>query len=99
MTPVDHLAAIVDGLPDGAVVTIRADWVRALLAAQPPVAPPVPVDLTIADAARALGRSPQRVRDWYRMGRFPNAWLLGREIRIPRADIEAVGCAAKGRDA
>lgn len=91
MSPADHLAAIVDGLPDGAVVTVRADWVRALLLAPLQPVSPVEVDLTVTQAAAALRRSPQRIRDWYRMGRFPHAWTLGREIRIPRADVEALG--------
>jgi excisionase family DNA binding protein len=91
----DHLSALVDGLPSGAVVTVRADWIRELLTVSTlsASAPAVELDLTIPEAAALLHRSPQRVRDWVREGRFPHAWRMGREIRIPRADVEALGCA------
>jgi excisionase family DNA binding protein len=44
---------------------------------------------SVRELAEYLGRSPSTIRDWLRRGEFPGAYKLGREWRIPKADVEA----------
>lgn len=99
MTARDHLEALVTGLPDGTVVTVRADWIKELLSAPESAerATEAPsLDLTVEEVAAAFQCTPQCIRNWLREGRFPRAWHLGREWRIPRADVVALGCREVG---
>jgi len=49
-------------------------------------------ELSVSQVARWLGVSEERVRQFLRQGRLPNAWRLGRRgwWRIPEADVEAL---------
>jgi len=56
--------------------------------------------MSVSEVARWLGVSEERIRQFLRQGRLPNAWRRGRRgwWRIPRADVEAlVAQRSKGR--
>lgn len=72
-----------------AEAVIPARVVLARLPVDDTPAPPEVADPTIEDVARELGRAPSTVRGWRLAGEFPGAYQLGREWRIPRADIRA----------
>lgn len=70
-------------LPDDALVPVQ--WVRALARAE---GPEQLVDLTVAQVARELGRSPATIRGWCGSGRIQEAYRLrGREWRIPHSAL------------
>ncbi len=76
----DRLRRIVTALPEQASVTLPVlvvkEWLD--LEADDPLA-----DLTVADVAEQLGRSPGTVRDWIRRGEL-EAYQLGKEYRVTR---------------
>ncbi len=76
----DRLRRIVTALPEEASVTLPVLLVKEWLEmeADDPLA-----DLTVADVARQLRRSPGTVRDWIRRGDL-EAYQLGKEYRITR---------------
>ncbi len=76
----DRLRRIVTALPEQASVTLPVLLVKEWLEveADDPLA-----DLTVADVALQLGRSPGTVRDWIRRGDL-EAYQLGKEYRITR---------------
>ncbi len=76
----DRLRQIVIALPDEASVTLPVVVVKEWLEveADDPLA-----DLTVADVARQLGRSPGTVRDWIRRGDL-EAYESGKEYRVTR---------------
>jgi excisionase family DNA binding protein len=77
MLPVSSLAALLDEVE--AETAGREDGTAAPLA-----------DLTAADVARALGRSPSTVRGWLEAGEIPGAFRFNnREWRISRSDFAA----------
>ena len=76
----DRLRRIVTALPEQASVTLPVVLVKEWLdlEADDPLA-----DLTVADVALQLGRSPGTVRDWIRRGEL-EAYQLGKEYRVTR---------------
>lgn len=72
-----------------AEATIPARVVLAHLPAEDSPNPTGLADPTIEEVARELGRAPSTVRGWRLAGEFPGAYQLGREWRIPRADVRA----------
>ncbi len=76
----DRLRRIVTALPDQASVTLPVSLVKEWLEmeADDPLE-----DLTVADVARQLRRSPGTVRDWIRRGEL-EAYQLGKEYRVTR---------------
>ena len=76
----DRLRQIVTALPEQASVTLPVLLVKEWLEveADDPLA-----DLTVADVAEQLGRSPGTVRDWIRRGEL-EAYQLGKEYRVTR---------------
>ena len=79
----DRLRRIVTALPEQASVTLPVRVVKEWLEvdAEDPLA-----DLTAADVALQLGRSPGTVRDWIRRGEL-EAYRLGKEYRVTRAAL------------
>ncbi len=75
-----RLREIVTALPEQASVTLPVVLVKEWLdlEADDPLA-----DLTVADVALQLGRSPGTVRDWIRRGEL-KAYQLGKEYRVTR---------------
>ena len=74
----DRLRQIVTALPEQANVTLPVVLVKEWLEveADDPLA-----DLTVADVAEQLGRSPGTIRDWIRRGEL-KAYQLGKEYRV-----------------
>lgn len=92
----EHLRALVDASPEGAMLSVPRAWLVALLGdAEPGVGP---VDLTVTDLAERFDRSPSTVRGWVEVGKFPGAYRLqGREWRVPAAGLAAFEEAERGR--
>ena len=76
----DRLRQIVTALPNHASVVLPVPVVKEWLEleADDPLA-----DLTVAEVAEQLGRSPGTVRDWIRRGEL-EAYQLGKEYRVTR---------------
>ncbi len=76
----DRLRQIVIALPDEASVTLPVVVVREWLDmdGEDPLG-----DLTVADVAEQLRRSPGTVREWIRRGEL-EAYQLGKEYRVTR---------------
>ena len=67
-------------------VTFPAPWLRAALE----VEPPVPMDLTCAQAGVLLNRAESTIRGWCQSGAIPGSYRMrGREWRIPTASLRA----------
>ena len=93
MTPGARLAALLEELPDGAM--LPASWIRERLAEEPREAgasgpgDTLPCDLTVKQLGAAFGKSASTARLWCERGQVPGAWKLnGREWRIPAASVE-----------
>ncbi len=84
----DALSKLLDLLPDDALVPVR--WLRAQLR-HPDVATDDGVaDLSCADVAMMLGRTPGTIRGWCQRGEIAGAYRLNeREWRIPRPSLRA----------
>ena len=83
-----ELAKLLVHLPDDALVPVG--WLRAQLR-RPDVGQDDGVgDLSCADVAKMLGRTPGTIRGWCHRGEIAGAGRLnGREWRIPRASLRA----------
>src|SRR4051812_42516508 len=53
-------------------------------------------DPTVETIAARYGRAASTVRGWCEAGRFPGAYKLGREWRIPAAGVSAFEAALRG---
>ncbi len=76
----DRLRQIVTALPEQASVTLPVVVVKEWLDLE--VDDPL-ADLTVADVAEQLRRSPGTIRDWIRRGEL-KAYQLGKEYRVTR---------------
>lgn len=84
------LRELVDGVPPGFTVSVRADWIKELVADLPEPEPGVEIDLTAEEVGRLLGRDPKTIASWCRMGTLEGAYRLNdREWRIPRPALTA----------
>ncbi len=85
----DRLRTLADALPDGAAVTLPVSLIRSWLVQSVPADPDHHADMTVADVAAMLDRSPQTVRAWIRHGDLDAYRLRGREYRVTRGALEA----------
>lgn len=84
------LRALIQGLPPGAIVTVRAEWIAELVADLSVPETGAEVDLTAGEVGRLLGRDEKTVAGWCRAGAIEGAYKLrGREWRVPRASLRA----------
>lgn len=84
------LRELVDGVPPGSTVSVRADWIAELVADLPEPEPGVEIDLTAEEVGRLMGRDPKTVAAWCRSGRLEGAYRFNdREWRIPRRALAA----------
>lgn len=84
------LRALIDGLPPGAIIPVRAEWIAELVADVPVTQAAMEVDLTATEVARLMGRDEKTVAGWCRAGVIEGAYKLrGREWRVPRAALRA----------
>ncbi len=81
MTLEDRLGQMVTGLPNEASIMLPVAVVRGWLDGE---ADDFIADLTVAQVAAQVGRSPGRVREWIRSGELDAYWL-GKEYRTTRA--------------
>jgi len=77
----DRLELLIDGMPKDSAVTLTVEQLQEWLGATDQAAE---VDLTVADIAAQLERSPVTVRAWIRTGDLRAYSFRGREYRITR---------------
>jgi hypothetical protein len=95
---VNGLRAYAASLPPGTAVPVAREVLLELLEARadPPASA---ADPTVEVIATRYGRVPSTVRGWCELGRFPGAYKLSREWRIPAAAVEAFDAALRARPA
>lgn len=90
LTVEDRLRTLADLLPDGAAVTLPVSLIRSWLIQSGSADPHNDkADMTVAEVASLLSRSPQTVRTWIRQGDLDAYKLRGREYRVTRGALEA----------
>lgn len=93
MTAEQRFSRILELLPDGATITLTRADLQAILAGSAAETASTPEFhrsdwLTPEQVARAIGRSPSRVRDLRKDGHFCNAEWNGKEYMTPPSDVE-----------
>ena len=93
MTAEQRFTRILELLPDGASITLTRADLQAILGhstAEPASTPDFHRSdwLTPEQVAKAIGRSPSRVRDLRGDGHFSNAEWNGKEFVTPPSDVE-----------
>ena len=78
---IDHLKAIINGLPEGGSVSLPVTWLRDLLDAEGD-SPGMGRLLTLEEAGEIVRRSPSTVRTWLNTSRLDGFKLNGRAWRI-----------------
>jgi excisionase family DNA binding protein len=90
VTVEDRLRTLADALPDGAAVTLPVSLIWAWLIHSGSANPHNnEADMTVAEVASLLSRSPQTVRTWIRRGNLDAYKLRGKEYRVTRDALEA----------
>lgn len=89
MTLAERLRRAVEGLPEGASITLPVGVVRDWLEEREDDAEDNRLgDLTVPELAEELDRAESTVRGWLNAGRIDQAYKLnGREWRVPRAAV------------
>ena len=81
----DRLARMIDGMPDGASITLPVDTVRDWLNDN---GSGLDQDLTVEEVGKFFDRSPVTIRAWIRAGRLEAYHFRGNEYRITHAALE-----------
>ncbi len=81
----DRLARMIDGMPDGASITLPVDAVREWLNEN---GSGLDQDLTVEEVGKFFDRSPVTIRAWIRAGRIEAYRFRGNEYRITNAALE-----------
>ena len=92
VTTISHrLATMVEGMPDGAMITLPVEVIRSWLEEDGLIEPEdALIDMTVVEVAERLNRSPSTVRGWCGSGALEGAYRLrGREWRIPPGRLRA----------
>lgn len=89
MTLAGRLRQAVEGLPEGASITLPVSVIRDWLSNLEAEAAEEDLgDLTVPELAEELDRAGSTVRGWLNAGEIPQAYKLNdREWRIPRAAV------------
>jgi excisionase family DNA binding protein len=96
MRIVERMHRMLDGMPEEGQITLPVCLLRAWLddetipegtPTQATASPMPDPGLTVAQVAAHIGREESTIRGWVGEGRFPGAFKLGREWRIPREDL------------
>lgn len=90
----ERMRRMLDGMPEEGQITLPVCLLRAWLedetmledATANGASMPHP-GFTVAQVAAHIGREESTIRGWVGAGRFPGAFKLGREWRIPREDL------------
>ena len=81
----DRLMRMIDGMPDGASITLPVAAVKGWLSEN---GSGLDQDLTVQEVAKFFGRSPVTVRTWIRDGRLEAYHFRGKEYRITHSALE-----------
>ena len=81
----DRLTRMIDGVPEGASITLPVDSVRDWLNE---TGSGLDQDLTVKEVGEFFHRSPQTIRAWIREGRLHAYHFCGNEYRITNAAVE-----------
>jgi len=81
----DRLTRMIDGMPDGASITLPVEVVKGWLSDD---GSGLDHDLTVAEVGKLFNRSPATIRAWIRAGRLEAYPFRGREYRITHAALE-----------
>ena len=81
----DRLTRMIDGMPDGAMISLPVDTVREWLNEN---GSNLDQDLTVDDVAKFFDRSPVTIRTWIRDGRLEAYHFRGKEYRITHSALE-----------
>ena len=85
MTLANRLRRMIEGIPDGASVSLPVECVRAWVDGS---GSDLERDMTVEDVAEFFGRSPVTIRGWIRAGRLRAYRFRGREYRISSSALE-----------
>ena len=81
----DRLTRMIDGMPDGASITLPVEVVKGWLAEN---GSGLEHDLTVAEVGEFFHRTPATIRAWIRAGRLEAYLFRGNEYRITHAAVE-----------
>ena len=81
----DRLTRMIDGMPDGASITLPVEVVKGWLSEN---GSGLDHDLTVGEVAKFFGRSPSTIRAWIRAGRLEAYHFRGNEYRITHSALE-----------
>ena len=90
----DRLTRMIDGMPDGASITLPVDAVRDWLNEN---GSGLDQDLTVEEVGKFFDRSPVTIRTWIRAGRLRAYLFQGREYRVCESAIEEFQQKERGR--
>ncbi len=81
----DRLTRMIDGMPNGASITLPVDTVRDWLNEN---GSGLDQDLTVEEVGKFFDRSPVTIRTWIRDGRLRAYRFQGREYRVCESALE-----------
>ena len=90
----DRLSRMIDGMPDGASITVPVDAVRGWLNEN---GSGLDQDLTVEEVGKFFDRSPVTIRAWIRDGRLRAYRFQGREYRVCESALEEFQQKERGR--
>ena len=90
----DRLTRMIDGMPDGASITLPVAAVKEWVSEN---GSGLDQDLTVEEVGKFFDRSPVTIRTWIRDGRLRAYRFQGREYRIPEAAVEEFQQKERGR--
>ena len=82
----DRLRRMIDGVPDGASITLPVEVLKGWLGENHGG---LDHDLTVAEVGKFFHRTPGTIRAWIRAGRLPAYHFRGNEYRVTHAALEA----------
>lgn len=89
----DRIRLMIEGMPEGGMVSIPVAALREWLNDS---APGFESDLTVDDVAQFFNRSPVTIRTWIRSGELRAYMFKGREYRITHSALEKYQERARG---
>ena len=81
----DRLTRMIDGMPDGASITLPVEVVKGWLTEN---GGGLDADFTVAEVGKFFHRTPATIRAWIRAGRLEAYLFRGNEYRITHAAVE-----------
>ncbi len=90
----DRLTRMIDGMPNGASITLPVDTVRDWLNEN---GSGLDQDLTVEEVGEFFDRSPVTIRTWIRDGRLRAYRFQGREYRVCESALEEFQQKERGR--